>query len=103
MISVMKPCVLPDLADNTSTRQNRQFVRCIFLRDECGSFRPTLAMAEQEIGNRTFVSETLVLDDGTSHDSGTGKLGQSQSSSAGESGEGDSGITRLVVQKRMSI
>ena len=60
-------------------------------------------VAEQEIGNRTFVSETLVLDDGTSHDSGTGKLGQSQSSSAGESGEGDSGITRLVVQKRMSI
>ena len=69
----------------------------------CGSFRPTLAMAEQETGNRTFIGETLVLDDGTSHDSGTGKLGQSQSSSAGESGEGDSGITRLAVQKRMSI
>ena len=33
MISVMKPCVLPDLADNTSTRQNRQYVRCIFLRE----------------------------------------------------------------------
>ena len=33
MISVMKPCVLLDLADNTSTRQNRQFVRCIFLRE----------------------------------------------------------------------
>ena len=30
---VMKPCVLPDLADNTSTRQNRQYVRCIFLRE----------------------------------------------------------------------
>jgi hypothetical protein len=40
---------------------------------------------------------------GVCHDSGTGKLGQSQSSSAGESGEGDSGITRLAVQKRMSI
>ena len=67
------------------------------------SFCLNCAMAEQETGNRTFIGETLVLDDGTSHDSGTGKLGQSQSSSAGESGEGDSGITRLAVQKRMSI
>ncbi len=43
-------------------------------RDECGSFRPTLAMAEQEIGYGTLAGEALVLDNGTSHDSGTGEL-----------------------------
>lgn len=44
------------------------------VRDECGSFRPTFTMAEQEAGNGTPVGETFVMDDGTGDDSGAGKL-----------------------------
>ena len=42
--------------------------------NECGSFRPTFTMAEQEAGNGTPVGETFVMDDGTGDDSGAGKL-----------------------------
>ena len=44
------------------------------VRNECGSFRPTFTMAEQEAGNGTPVGETFVMDDGTGDDSGAGKL-----------------------------
>lgn len=73
-ISAMKPYGLPVRRAACQQDRVRGPCRSHPVRDECGSFRPTFTMAEQEAGNGTPVGETFVMDDGTGDDSGAGKL-----------------------------